>query len=229
MGLHQEFLPDPLPDEPLEVAAAWLAEATRAQVQPNPNAMVLATADQHGQPSARVVLCKDIRPRPGFVTFYTNFESRKGTELAANPRAAVVMHWDRLHRQVRIEGPVTPGSAADSDNYFASRAWQSRVGAWASRQSTAVSSRAALASAVDRAAQRFGVPSPLQSAEDAPDPGVPIPRPPHWGGYRLWAETVELWVEGAARLHDRARWSRKLEPIIDGFEGGRWSATRLQP
>jgi len=229
MRPHQEFLPDPLPDDPLVVVAAWLAEATRAQVQPNPNAMVLATADQHGQPSARVVLCKDIRPQPGFLTFYTNFESRKGVELAANPRAAVVMHWDRLQRQVRIEGPVTPGSASDSDSYFAARAWQSRIGAWASRQSAAVASRAALAAAVERAAQRFGAPSPMQSPADAPDPGVAIPRPPHWGGYRLWADAVELWVEGAARLHDRARWTRNLEPIIDGFEGGRWSATRLQP
>ncbi|HEV7986501.1 MAG TPA: pyridoxamine 5'-phosphate oxidase [Steroidobacteraceae bacterium] len=229
MALYQEYLPDPLPAEPLALAAAWLDQAVREAAQANPNAMVLATADQHGQPSARIVLCKEIRPQPGYLSFFSNYESRKGTELAANPRAAAVLHWDQLRRQVRIEGPVTLAAAAASDAYFASRAWQSRIGAWASRQSVSVPSRAALAAAVDRTARRFGVPSPLQSADDAPDPGVAIPRPPHWGGYQLWAEAVELWVEGAARLHDRARWTRTLEPGTDGFNAGGWSVTRLQP
>ena len=229
VSLHKEYLPEPLPSEPLELVAAWLAEATREQVQPNPNAMVLATADQHGQPSARVVLCKEIRPQPGYLSFFTNYESRKGIDLAANPCAAAVMHWDKLRRQVRIEGPVVPASAAESDAYFASRAWQSRVGAWASQQSTLVPSRAALAAAVDRTARRLGVPSPMQSADDATDPGVPIARPAHWGGYHLWAQTVELWVEGSARLHDRARWTRVLEPCASGFTAGSWSAIRLQP
>ncbi|MGA8706200.1 MAG: pyridoxamine 5'-phosphate oxidase [Steroidobacteraceae bacterium] len=229
MTLHQEYLPESLPAEPLALVARWLEQATREAVQPNPNAMVLATADQHGQPSARVVLCKDIRPQPGYLTFFSNYESRKGTELAANPRAAAVMHWDRLHRQVRIEGPVVPAGAEESDAYFSSRAWQSRIGAWASRQSSTVPSRAALVAAVDRTARRFGVPSPLQSADDAPDPGIEIPRPPHWGGYHLWAEAVEIWVEGAGRLHDRARWMRKLEPASSGFSADGWSVTRLQP
>lgn len=229
MALHQEILPDPLPAEPLELVAAWLAQAVREARQPNPNAMALATADQHGQPSARIVLCKEIRPQPGYLTFFSNYESRKGSELAANPRAAAVMHWDWSRRQVRIEGPVIPATAAESDAYFASRAWQSRIGAWASRQSLSVPSRAALAAAVDRTARRFGVPSPMQSADDAPDPGIAIPRPPHWGGYQLWADAVELWVEGAARLHDRARWTRTLEPAACGFNAGGWSVTRLHP
>jgi pyridoxamine 5'-phosphate oxidase len=229
MALQREFLPEPLPAEPLELVAAWLEQATREAVQPNPNAMVLATADEHAQPSARVVLCKQIVPRPGYLSFFSNYESRKGTELAANPHAAVVLHWDRLRRQVRIEGPVVLTPSEESDAYFATRAWQSRLGAWASRQSTSVPSRAALAATVERAARRFGAPSPIQSADDAPDPGVEIPRPPHWGGYRLWAETIELWVEGAARLHDRARWTRKLEPGTTGFTAGTWSVTRLQP
>jgi pyridoxamine 5'-phosphate oxidase len=229
MSLHQEYLPEPLPAEPLELVATWLAEATRDKVQPNPNAMVLATADQHGQPSARVVLCKEIRPQPGYLSFFTNYESRKGTDLAANPHAAVVMHWDAMRRQVRIEGRVVPASAEESDAYFASRVWQSRIGAWASAQSTAVNSRATLAAAVDRIARRFGVPSPMQSPDDTVDPGVAIPRPPHWGGYHLWAESVELWVEGAARLHDRARWTRTLEPSARGFTAGSWSTIRLQP
>src|SRR5579871_3103051 len=119
MSFHEESLPDPLPAEPLAHVAAWLEQATREAVQPNPNAMVLATADQHGQPSARVVLCKEVCPAPGYLTFFTNYESRKGAELAGNPRAAVVMHWDLLRRQVRIEGPVVPAGGAESDAYFA--------------------------------------------------------------------------------------------------------------
>src|SRR5580658_6979317 len=109
---HREHLPDPLPPEPLELAALWLGEATKQAGQPNPNAMVLATADAAGAPSARVVLCKQIVPRPGYVTFYTNYRSHKGQDLTANPRAAIVMYWDAMHRQVRIEGPVVRTSAA---------------------------------------------------------------------------------------------------------------------
>lgn len=229
MPFHEETLPEPLPAEPLAQVAIWLEEATREAVQPNPNAMVLATADQHGQPSARVVLCKEVCPQPGYITFFTNYESRKGTELAANPRAALVMHWDTLRRQVRVEGPVVPVSGEESDAYFASRAWQSRIGAWSSRQSQPIASRAALAASISRTALRFGVPSPVDCDPRTPDPGAAIPRPPQWGGYRVWAECVELWVEGTGRLHDRARWTRALEPASDGFRSGAWSVTRLQP
>ena len=144
MKWHREHLPDPLPAEPLELAARWLAEATAGKVQPNPNAMVLATVDAAGQPSARVVLCKQLEPVPGSLTFYTNYESRKGRELQQQPRAAVVMHWDALHRQVRVEGRITRVSADESDNYFATRNWQSRLGAWASQQSQPIASRAEL-------------------------------------------------------------------------------------
>jgi pyridoxamine 5'-phosphate oxidase len=229
MPLHTEFLPEPLPREPLRLVADWLAEATRARSQPNANAMVLATVDAHGAPSARVVLCKDIRPDAGYITFFTNYLSRKGSELAANARAAVVMHWDVLRRQVRLEGRVTPTTAAESDSYFASRPWQSRIGAWASEQSAPIASRAELLRATDAAARRFGAPSPATSDDAAPDPGVVIARPPHWGGYHLWVSAVELWVEGAARLHDRARWTCTLEPDGGGFRASGWSATRLQP
>src|SRR5213082_1643096 len=134
MPEHRELLPDPLPAEPLAVVAAWLDETWAARTQPNANSMVLATSSREGHPSARVVLCKDIVPQPGYVVFYTNYLSSKGRQLKDNPRAAAVMHWDALHRQVRIEGPVVPAPAADSDVYFAARAWQSRLGAWASAQ-----------------------------------------------------------------------------------------------
>ncbi|HEY1726192.1 MAG TPA: pyridoxamine 5'-phosphate oxidase [Steroidobacteraceae bacterium] len=229
MTLHEEFLPEPLPGDPLALVADWMAQASRARVQLNPNSMVLATVAADGSPSARVVLCKDIREDAGFVTFYTNYRSRKGAELDANPRAAAVIHWDALRRQVRLEGRVTPVTAAESDIYFASRAWQSRIGAWASEQSAPIGSRAELIRAASDAAQRFGAPSPTSSDATAPDPGIAIPRPPHWGGYHLWVQAVELWVEGAGRLHDRARWTRTLTRATGGYQGSPWSATRLQP
>ncbi len=223
-----ELLPDPLPAEPLAVVARWLEEAWAARAQPNANSMVLATSRPGGRPAARVVLCKDIVPQPGFVVFYTNYRSGKGRELEDNPHAAAVMHWDALHRQVRIEGPVTEAPSADSDAYFATRPWQSRIGAWASAQSEPIGSRPALLAAVAAAARRFGAPAPgSPGAGDALK--VSIPRPPYWGGYRLWAESVELWVEGEARIHDRARWTRPLAPGADGFSPGAWVATRLQP
>jgi pyridoxamine 5'-phosphate oxidase len=224
MPEYTELLPEPLPAEPLTLAQAWLAQAWSARQQPNPNAMVLATTSPEGQPSARVVLCKDIQPVPGFIVFYTNYDSRKGRELAATGRAAVVMHWDHSHRQVRIEGRVVKTPAADSDAYFASRALQSRIGAWASQQSQPVASRAQLLLAVDAAAKRLGV-SERNAGQD-----VLVARPPHWGGFQLWAEAVELWAEGHARIHDRARWTRTLAPRDDGrFDTGAWAATRLQP
>jgi pyridoxamine 5'-phosphate oxidase len=177
--------------------------------------MTLATSTPAGLPSARIVLCKEIVADRGYVVFYTNYCSRKGHELEENARAAAVLHFDAQHRQVRIEGIVERAPDSDSDAYFASRALESRIGAWASAQSQPLSSRAQLLAAVETAAKRFG---------------VDVPRPPHWGGYRLWAQAVELWVEGAARIHDRARWSRALTRRGDGsLEAGAWSATRLQP
>lgn len=228
MAWHREHLPDPLPAEPLELAADWLAEATRREIQPNPNAMVLATADASGRPSARVVLCKQITPRPGFLTFYTNYRSHKGRELQANPQAAIVMHWDQLHRQLRVEGRIVRAGAAESDAYFATRNWQSRLGAWASQQSEPIGSRAELIGNVAKTALRLALPVPTGD-EQAGDPGLRIARPAHWGGYHLWAEAVELWVEGSARIHDRARWERALTPQGEGFQPGPWSASRLQP
>jgi pyridoxamine 5'-phosphate oxidase len=224
-----ELLPDPLPAEPLQVAQDWLEVAWKKAFTPNPNAMTLATSTGDGRPSARIVLCKDIVPRPGYVVFYTNYRSRKGHELGDNPRAAAVLHWDALHRQVRIEGIVDYAPAADSDRYFASRALQSRVGAWASAQSQPIASRADLLGAVAGAARRFGIPVSLTEIDAGPS-NADVPRPPHWGGYRLWADAVELWVEGAARIHDRARWSRTLTKRADGgVDAGPWSVTRLQP
>src|SRR5579871_1837863 len=152
MSVHIELLPDPLPLDPLAVVQRWLAESGERRLQPNPNAMVLATVGSDGRPAARVVLCKEIVPQPGYLVFYTNYESRKGLDLQAHPRAATVMHWDALHRQVRIEGPVVRAPTGDSDAYFASRPWPSRLGAWASAQSQPLGARKSLEDAVSSAA-----------------------------------------------------------------------------
>jgi pyridoxamine 5'-phosphate oxidase len=229
MAFHREHLPEPLPEEPLSIVADWLQQANARRAQPNPNAMVLATVDSQDRPSARVVLCKQIVPHPGYITFYTNYLSRKGSELAANPRAAAVLHWDAMHRQVRLEGVAQRSTSAESDAYFSGRAWQSRIGAWASQQSAPLDSRFDLERAAQRMAQRFGTPSPISSDDTAPDPGVPIDRPPHWGGFHLWIDSCELWVEGTGRLHDRARWTRSLSVGSGVYQGGSWHATRLQP
>ena len=232
MELFNDLLPDPLPAEPMALASAWLSTALAARQQPNPDAMVLATATAGGQPSARIVLCKELDVELGRVSFVTNFDSRKGRELAENARAALVFHWDHSHRQVRMEGLVTKAPDADSDAYFASRNWQRRIGAWASAQSQPLHSREQLNQAVRAVAARFGAPDPtLDNINDSP--GVNIPRPPFWGGYYVWADTVELWIEGASRIHERARWIRSLTTdgpgAVSVSGAGPWSATRLQP
>ncbi|MBS0394617.1 MAG: pyridoxamine 5'-phosphate oxidase [Proteobacteria bacterium] len=228
-----QWLPDPLPADPLQVAETWLQQAFDEQAQPNPNAMALATVAASGQPSARIVLCKDIVLPEGYLLFFTNYESRKGAELAAHPRAAAVLHWDTLHRSVRVEGFVVKSPPRESDDYFAGRPWQSRVGAWASQQSRPVGSRHQLIEQLRGAARRFGTPPLGPDAEDGDDApaDVDVPRPPHWGGYRLWVEAVELWVEGEFRVHDRARWTRGLTAAGDGhsFVATPWHVQRLQP
>jgi len=211
----EQSLPEPLPGEPMALAAAWFAEARQRGGQPNPDAMVLATCDGEGRPAARVVLCKEIEPAAGAVRFVTNYDSRKGHELTVNPRGALVFYWDHLHRQVRIEGPVEKASPAESDAYFASRARDSQLGAHASGQSAPIASRAELRTQLEVVRARY--------------PGV-VPRPAHWGIYVLWAEAVELWVAGAHRLHDRARWTREIALSCSARPvAGPWTATRLQP
>ena len=219
-----ETLPDTLPGNPMQMVAEWLAQARSDAAQPNPNAMVLATVGADGQPSARVVLCKDISVEAAFITFYTNYDSQKGRELAGNPLAAIVFHWDHRRRQVRAEGRVERLSDADNDAYFASRPWRSQLGAWASHQSQPVPSRGALARAVAAAALRLGIEygGPGCKEPDAEPAG--IPRPANWGGFRFNVSALELWMEGEYRIHDRARWTR-----TSGSESPTWCVTRLQP
>ena len=213
-----DCLPTELPDNPMHIARSWLGQATDERVQRNPNAMVLATVDDSGQPSARVVLCKAFDADAGFIVFYTNYESRKSAELIENPNVSLVFHWDSLGRQIRIEGIARRSPAQESDAYFASRPRGSQLGAWGSDQSRPVASRDALLAQVRERSDRLD------------KTGSDIARPAHWGGIRVWATAIELWVDAANRVHDRARWTRTLgEPERPGFDATPWTGTRLQP
>ena len=214
-------LPETLPADPLPLFQEWFREAAARRTQPNPDAMVVASVASNGEPSARVVLCKRIGD-DGYVVFFTNYQSRKGRELAARPRAAAVFHWDALHRQIRIEGPIVQSPAAESEQYFASRALDSRIAASASAQSEPLESRGILQQRVHDLRTQLGI-------ADGATSGT-VPRPPHWGGYRLWIEKIELWSEGASRVHDRAVWTRSLQRADEySFTGGPWRSTRLNP
>ena len=219
---ENEFLPERLPDDPVPLFVNWFQDARARGLQPNPDAMVLATVGADGAPSARVVLCKRIDATAGCLVFFTNRNSRKGRELDGQKRAAAVFHWDAMHRQVRIEGRIVRSPDGESDEYFASRAVLSRLSAWASQQSEPLESRASFEERLEAAATRFGVTRNATSGN--------IPRPPHWGGYRLWIESLELWIEGPGRSHDRAVWKRSLTPKdLGSFDVSAWRATRLNP
>jgi len=190
--------------DPFVLFSEWLGEAEKSEIN-DPNAMALATVDDDGLPDLRMVLLKAFE-RGGFV-FYTNLGSAKGRQLAAHPKAALLFHWKSLRRQVRVRGPVESVTDAEADAYFASRARQSRIGAWASRQSEPLESRFALEKAVARFAAKY----PLGE----------VPRPPHWSGFRIMPVQMEFWRDGAFRLHDRVRFLRT--------EAGGWSKARLFP
>jgi pyridoxamine 5'-phosphate oxidase len=189
--------------DPIARFQRWFAQARRSHIK-QPDATAVATADAAGRPSVRMVLLKQAG-EDGFV-FYTNGKSRKGRELAANPRAALVLHWDGLGKQVRVEGPVTEVSAAEADAYWATRLRASQLAALASEQSAPLRTRAQLVANWRALSRRYR--------------GVPVPRPPRWTGYRLVPETIEFWTHRDHRLHDRELFTRT---------GRRWTQTRLQP
>ena len=200
-----EGLPDANADrDPIEIFEEWFELASQSNII-HPEAMTLATADENGRPSARMVLLKSVGPE-GF-TFFTNYGSRKAGELDGNPRAALVFHWDVLQRQVRVEGAVARISKEESEAYFSSRPKGSRIGAWASKQSRPLPSRRELEDAVREISNRY--------------PGNDVPLPPFWGGYRVDPDQIEFWQGKASRLHDRLVFSRE--------KGGEWTTQRLYP
>ncbi|MEP3295817.1 MAG: pyridoxamine 5'-phosphate oxidase [Pseudoruegeria sp.] len=191
-------------EDPFEIARRWLAEAEKTEVN-DPNAIALSTVDADGCPNARMVLLKDIEA-DAFV-FYTNYDSEKAREIDHAGKAAFVLHWKSLRRQVRVRGIVEKEEGPQADEYFQSRSLKSRLGAWASQQSRPLTSRGALVAEVAK----------VTAAK-----GTHPERPPFWGGYRIRPTEIEFWADGAFRLHDRFRWSR------DGV-GGVWTVVRLNP
>lgn len=191
-------------DDPFAIARAWLSEAESQEIN-DPNAIALSTVDGDGLPNARMVLLKEIEDA-GFV-FYTNYGSAKAEEIATGGKAAFVMHWKSLRRQIRVRGLTEREEGEKADAYYASRSLKSRLGAWASRQSQPLESRAALMAEVARVTARFGT---------AP------PRPDFWGGIRILPLEIEFWADGAFRLHDRFVWRRRNT-------AGEWHVTRLNP
>jgi len=211
MGLHQGMEGQPMDrtgifagDDPFAIARAWLAEAEKAEVN-DPNAIALSTVDADGMPNARMVLLKDIEDA-AFV-FYTNYGSAKGQELQAAGKAAFVMHWKSLRRQVRARGLISKEEGSQADAYYASRSLKSRLGAWASQQSQPLSSREALMAEV---------------AKVTAQQGLNPKRPPFWGGFRLVPLEIEFWADGAFRLHDRFKWTRSSPDAA-------WKIDRLNP
>jgi pyridoxamine 5'-phosphate oxidase len=195
--------------DPFAIARAWLTEA-EAQEPNDPNAIALATVDDQGMPNVRMVLLKDIETEGeggGAFVFYTNYGSKKGQEIAASGKAAFVLHWKSLRRQIRVRGHVTREEGPQADAYFSSRSLKSRIGAWASQQSQPLTSREALMAEAAKLALTKG-----------PNP----PRPPFWGGFRIRPVEIEFWADGAFRLHDRFRWYR---PELSA----EWQVTRLNP
>jgi pyridoxamine 5'-phosphate oxidase len=195
-------------EDPFLIARAWLAEA-EAREPNDPNAIALATVDADGMPNARMVLLKEIEADGaggGAFVFYTNYGSRKAAEIEAAGKAAFVMHWKSLRRQVRVRGTVSREDGPQADAYYASRSLQSRLGAWASRQSQPLDSRLSLMAEVAK----------VTAAQ-----GINPARPPFWGGFRIRPVEIEFWADGAFRLHDRFRWTRTA---ADG-----WSVQRLNP
>ncbi len=208
-------LPEALPSDPMPLLRAWFEDAAKSGRYDDSNAMALATATADGLPSVRMVLCKSVESSPPALVFVSNYRSRKGQEIQANPRAAAVFHWPHAKRQARIEGRVEHVTTQESDQFFKSRSLVAQLGSTVSPQSEPIASRAVLV----RSAIKMAAAAALSVGQ-----GRALERPTNWGGYRIHVEAVELWTGRDGRLHDRARWTR----VGTGVPAA-WQATRLGP
>jgi len=228
-SLNKKVLPKVLPNNPMHIAKSWFDGACENKLQPNPNAMTLATINKYKTPSARIVLCKSFVPDPGYILFFTNYKSDKGQEIKNNANSSIVFHWDHTGHQIRIQGVSILSSTEESDAYFATRNITSQLSAWGSNQSQPISSREALIEQIQKKSHEYGIDVKKENIENAQKTTSSIPRPSHWGGIRVWASTIELWINGEDRIHDRALWKRKLVPKNNSFSPSEWIGTRLQP
>ncbi len=223
-------LPDQLPDDPMHWADVWLDDAQAENDQPNPNSMTLVTVNNEGRPSARVVLCKQFVANPGYLVFYTNYRSLKAREIEENADVAIVFHWDKRGRQIRLQGKAVKSPDLESDHYFATRHWGAQLGALGSDQSANLDSRDALITQIRDRASALGIALGENTQTLASNDTPSIQRPQHWGGFRVWAYSVELWKDGKDRIHDRALWTRDIQQTSDhDFSVSPWIGNRLQP
>ena len=221
----RKILSQSMTQNPLLLLQSWLNEAMELDLQPNPDTMAIATSNSQGLPNVRMVLCKEINTEEGYVVFYTNYNSVKSLEIKENPKCSALFHWDKLGYQIRIRGEILQSPDEENDTYFASRHLGSQVGAWASNQSNPVEDREALDDQFKKILDRFNLTSESITRNEKK-----IPRPPNWGGYRLWIEEIEFWLNQKDRLHDRLHFRRALTISSEGIETeNKWTVKRLQP
>nr|ADI22443.1 pyridoxamine-phosphate oxidase [uncultured gamma proteobacterium HF0500_05P21] len=221
----RKILSQSMTQNPLLLLQSWLNEAMELDLQPNPDTMAIATSNSQGLPNVRMVLCKEINTKEGYVVFYTNYNSVKSLEIKENPKCSALFHWDKLGYQIRIRGEILQSPDEENDTYFASRHLGSQVGAWASNQSNPVEDREALDDQFKKILDRFNLTSESITRNEQK-----IPRPPNWGGYRLWIEEIEFWLNQKDRLHDRLHFRRALTISSEGIETEKkWTVKRLQP
>ena len=210
---------------PMEVLNDWMKEVSEAEKQPNPNCFSIATTNQEGSSNVRMVLCREINIVDGYVVFYSNYNSTKAIELAYQPKCSGVFHWDNYGYQIRIKGYALKSPQDESDDYFLSRSLGSQVAAWASQQSNSIGSRKDLESQFDKALKKFNIERKQLAINDKK-----LPRPPFWGGYRIWIHQIEIWLNQNDRFHDRLLFQRDLSLKGNAYISTQgWTKKRLQP
>ena len=210
---------------PVLVLKEWLHEARQSKIQPNPNSMSISTVDSMGCPNSRMVLCKEINEDLGYLVFYTNYNSEKSKEIESHNNCSALFHWDPLGYQVRVRGKLIKSPNDESDNYFSTRKVGRQLSAGASNQSDHVENRESLDDQFQKIMKRFNI-----QDEDLDSTEIEIPRPDFWGGYRIWINEIELWLNQSERFHDRLSFKRDLVKTSSGFNAeNNWVVKRLQP